>query len=807
LAGAPVEWWDLRVAVTERERQPAYLHPKPTPNTVTVDESLGYRIKNRLLGPPINTEQLAHERLGKPTALAVFASDNLSSSAYATEEILKILVPAVGVAAFALVVPVTIALLVVLAFLILSYRQTIKAYPTAGGAYIVTRDNFGLLPAQVAGVALLTDYILTVSVSVAAGTAAIASAAPALEPYVVPISVFWIVLIAYGNLRGVKESGRIFAVPTYFFIIDMVVLLGYGFFRLAFGHLPVEHVHKVGMLPFGKAGGGFLMGAAIYKVMTAFANGGAAVTGVEAISNGVPAFRPPEWKNARETLVVMGSTLGAMFLGLSILAAKMHVAPFEKGTPTVISQIGKLVFGNSPVGTAMYLALQAGTALILILAANTSFADFPRLASFHAGDNFMPRQLTKRGHRLVFSTGIIALAVCSTLLVIVSGAKVDNLIGLYAIGVFTSFTLSQAGMAKHHITQKEPGWRMGLFINGTGAGLSAVVDIVIGITKFTRGAWIVVVLVPVMVALLVRLNRQYEGEAEELEHDAPNAAEALPLRRHVVLVFVDRLDVASARAIQYARTLAPDELRAVHFDLDPIRTEDLIEAWQRLGLGQLTLDIVDCPDRRITRAAAQVVAEQVADGETEVSVLLPELKYSRFWHRFLHDRTADAISETVSLFPHANVTVVPYHLDGSGHRRADPQPMAELSVLLGDEGHAGESEAERVAAAPSPTMDLPPECQAIASARYRQRGRYIGRVHSLRVQPMSGVATLEVRLSDGSGAMTVVFMGRRRIAGIRTGARMVVEGVVGQHGGRLAMLNPLFELLAEADHELPPSGH
>jgi amino acid transporter len=802
----PTEWWDSRVAVTEREREPAYLHPKPTPNPVSVDESLSYRVKNRLLGPPINTEQLVHERLGKPTALAVFASDNLSSSAYATEEILRVLVPAVGVAAFALVVPVTIALLVVLGFLILSYRQTIKAYPSAGGAYIVTRDNFGLLPAQVAGVALLTDYILTVSVSVAAGTAAIASAAPALEPYVVPISVFWIVLIAYGNLRGVKESGRIFAVPTYFFIVDMVVLLGYGLFRLAFGHLPVEHVHKAGVVPFGHAGGGLLMGAALYKVMTAFANGGSAVTGVEAISNGVPAFRAPEWKNARETLVIMGTTLGAMFLGLSILAAKMHVAPFEKETPTVISQIGKLVFGKSPIGTALYLSLQAGTALILILAANTSFADFPRLASFHAGDNFMPRQLTKRGHRLVFSNGIIALAVCSTLLVIVSGAKVDNLIGLYAIGVFTSFTLSQAGMAKHHITQREPGWRMGLFINGTGAVLSAIVDIVIGITKFTRGAWIVVVLVPMMVALLVRLNRQYEGEAEELEEDAPNAAEALPLRRHVVLVFVDRLDVASARAIQYARTLAPDELRAVHFDLDPIRTEDLIEAWQRLGLGRLTLDIVDCPDRRITRAAAEVVAEQVADGETEVSVLLPELKYSRFWHRFLHDRTADAISETVSLFPHANVTVVPYHLDGSGHRRTNTLPTAELSVLL-DDGRAEESEAEPVVPAPTPTIDLPSDCQAIASARYRHRGRFMGRVHALRVQPMSGVATLEVRLSDGSGNMTVVFMGRRRIAGVRTGARMVVEGVVGQHGGRLAMLNPLFELLAEPDHEVPPSGH
>src|SRR5947209_4052083 len=518
----------MTATIRRPENERTITPPTPLPAEPAVPlppDGAGYRVKRKLLGPPLNTDQLIHERLGKPTALAVFASDNLSSSAYATEEILKVLVPVVGVAAFALVVPVTVALLVVLAFLILSYRQTIKAYPTAGGAYIVTRDNFGLLPAQVAGVALLTDYILTVSVSVAAGTAAIASAAPALEPFVVPISVFWIVLIAYGNLRGVKESGRLFALPTYFFIVDMVVLLGYGLLRMFFGHLPVEGPHHVGMVPWGNAGGGFLMGVTVFKILTAFANGGAAVTGVEAISNGVPAFRPPEWKNARETLVVMGSLLGAMFLGLSILAAKMHVAPFESGTPTVISQIGKLVYGHG-VGNAFYLSLQAGTALILILAANTSFADFPRLASFHAGDNFMPRQLTKRGHRLVFSNGIIFLGAAAALLTIVADAKVDNLIGLYAIGVFTSFTLSQAGMAKHHITHKEEGWRTGLFINGMGALLSAVVDLIIGITKFTRGAWVVMILVPVLVVVLVRLARRYEEEDAALEQDVPNAATA-----------------------------------------------------------------------------------------------------------------------------------------------------------------------------------------------------------------------------------------------------------------------------------------
>src|SRR5213078_2278562 len=384
---------------------------------------------------------------------------------YATEEILHVLVPAVAVAAFSLVVPVTTALLIVLGFLILSYRQTIKAYPSAGGAYIVTKDNLGKVPALVAGVSLLTDYILTVAVSTAAGTAALISAVPSLGFLRIPLTLFFIIIIAFGNLRGVKESGRVLAVPTYFFLINMALLLLVGGFRAAFGHLPQDPLNAPGLVPIGHGSDGLFYGATLFVVLRAFASGGAAVTGVEAISNGVPAFRRPEWKNARSTLVIMGSTLGAMFFGLSWLDAHLHVSAYEKGTPTVISQIGKVVFGTSPAGHLFYLCLQVGTMLILVLAANTSFADFPRLASFHAGDNFMPRQLTKRGHRLVFSNGIIALAVAAAVLVVVTGAKVDRLIPLYAIGVFTSFTLSQAGMAKHHLTHKEPHWHYGLFVN------------------------------------------------------------------------------------------------------------------------------------------------------------------------------------------------------------------------------------------------------------------------------------------------------------------------------------------------------
>jgi len=657
-----------RVVAFQEGRAPLPIPPAPK---VALPEARRYRMKNKFLGQALATEELAHERLGKPTALAVFASDNLSSVAYGTEEILAHLVPYVGVAAFALLMPITIALLVVLGFLILSYRQTIKAYPTAGGAYIVTRDNFGLLPAQVAGVALLTDYVLTVSVSVAAGSAALSSAFPAAAHWSVPISVALIGIIAFGNLRGVRESGRVFAVPTYFFIVTMVLLLATAAARALFGHLPTESLSAPGLVKVGHGGGGLLMGATVFVVLRAFASGGAAVTGVEAISNGVPAFRVPEWRNARTTLVIMGTTLGAMFLGLSLLAAKLHVAPYEKGTPTVISQIGKITFGGSPVGHVMYYALQAGTMLILVLAANTSFADFPRLASFHAGDNFMPRQLTKRGHRLVFSNGIISLAAASALLIIVTGAKVDRLIPLYAIGVFTSFTLSQSGMARHHLTHREDGWRTGLLVNGTGAVLSLVVDVIIAITKFTHGAWVIIVLVPVMVALLVRLNRQYESEAHELEADARTAATAPILRRHVVLVLLDKLDRSGARAIQYARTLTPDELRAVHIAHDSDRADDLAEQWTRLGLSRLPLELVDCPDRRITRSVLEVVAADLARGDTEVTVLIPRLEYRRSWHKLLHDRTGDAIARTVSQLPHANVTFVPYHLGSDANQAPD----------------------------------------------------------------------------------------------------------------------------------------
>lgn len=655
------------VVTAPTESQPdATARPGPLPATVEthIPESRGYRVKNRLLGRPLHTDQLEHERLGKPTALAVFASDALSSTAYATEEILHTLlvVGGVGLLAFDRVMPITIAVVIVLVIVMFSYRQTIKAYPSAGGAYIVTKDNLGVIPAQVAGVSLLTDYILVVAVSVSAGTAALYSVFHGLYPYRVPIALLFIAIICFGNLRGVKESGKIFAVPTYAFVAAMAIMILFGISKAVFGSglhpIPVSELDPAQMHELEGVG---VVG--VFLLLRAFASGGAALTGIEAVSNGVPAFRDPTWKNARSTLMVMGTMLAAMFLGVSWLASQLQTVPVEG--KTVIAQIAQGVYGDSAFGTVMFVFTQIATMLILVLAANTGFADFPRLAHFQAEDSFLPRQLTKRGHRLVFSNGILALSGAAAVLVVVLGADVTRLIPLYAVGVFTSFTLSQLGMARRHLRIKEPGWRSGLLINGLGALTTGVVTIVICAAKFLDGAWVIIVMIPIFVWVVVRLNRQYEVEKSELEEDAMLAATAPVLRRHAVVVMIDKIDRTSARAIQYARALHPDELKAVHIAVDEMHARELVQEWSSLPLSRVPLEIRECPDRRINRVVLETVSDLVADGRTEVTILIPRREYRSAWHRLLHDHTASGIAKALSDVPHANVTFVPYHLTRS----------------------------------------------------------------------------------------------------------------------------------------------
>ena len=638
------------MAVIPEARTEEQLSPvRPAPRKA-LPQNPAYLLKRAVLGAPLPTSHLVHERLGKPTALAVFASDNLSSVAYATEEILKVAVPVAGAAAFGLVMPITAGILAVLAILLFSYRQTIRAYPSAGGAYIVTKDNFGLLPAQVAGVALLTDYVLTVSVSVAAGIAAITSAAPGLYPYRVWMSVFCIWFIAWGNLRGVRESGRMFAVPTYFFIVMMFTLLGLGVYRAMSGGL-----HPLPIPPETASTAGAI---GIFVILHAFASGGAAVTGVEAISNGVPAFKPVEWKNARTTLMWMGSLLGVMFLGLSYMTYRLQVVPTEE--KTVISQVGRAIFGAGVLGTALFLMLQIATTLILILAANTSFADFPRLANFHATDHFMPRQLTKRGHRLVFSNGIVGLALAATLLVLVFQADVHKLIPLYAIGVFTSFTLSQGGMARRHLRLREPGWRRGLFINGLGAVTTAVVDLVIAYTKFSHGAWAVMVFVPVMVWLLVHMNRRYEREHHELEeHLEP--FDRSEIRKPAAVLLVEDLDRKTMHALQYAKTIRPTSVQAVHFQ----RGEDsdgLEQRWRELGI-DVPLKIVRYEGHLPSSLAGYVCA---LPEDTDVNVIVPGPAKMGTLERLRRGRSGAQMARALLPYERARITLVRDHA-GPGH--------------------------------------------------------------------------------------------------------------------------------------------
>jgi amino acid transporter len=640
-----------------------------------------------------------------------------------------------------------------------------------------------------AGAALLIGYILTVAVSVAAGSAALTSTIDGLAPYRVPLSLFFIALIAYGNLRGVRESGRVFAAPTYFFMANMGVLLGLGLFRYLAGDLPEVGVHLEGMVEFGDEGSGVLMGASAYVLAKAFASGGSAVTGVEAISNGVPAFHRPAWRNARQTLVIMGSGLAVMFFGLSFLASRIKVAPFEDGTPTVLAQIGEAVYGSGALGEIASNVLNVATMLILVLAANTGFADFPRLANLQAGDSFLPRQLTKRGHRLVFSNGIIALAGAAALLVIVSGAEVTRLIPLYAISVFTGFTLSQAGMTRHHLRKREPGYVRGIAANGVGALLSGAIVLIVIATRFAD-AWVILPLMPIVVLILLRLNRQYERERVALQTDVPAAATAPILRRHVVLVFVDRLDLAAARAIQYARTLTPDELRAVHFVVDDDAGERLADEWRRLGLARVRLELVACSDRRLTHAAVELVAHELSDGETEVSVLLPDRKYNGLWHRILHDRTADSIQAAVSKLPHANVTTVPFHFDAwLSDDVVDMVPPAARGRLTN---------------VPRDADDRPPRHDTdtvtpIGHVRWRDHVRVRGKVRSVRVAPQRDVPTLECTIDDGTGTLLAVFLGRRELAGVKVGSRIEVTGTVGVHQNRLAILNPGYRLVSAAE--------
>ena len=601
-------------------------------------------VKRILLGTPIPTAHAAHERLGPLTGLAIFASDALSSVAYATEEILLILM-LVGAAALGLAFPIAVAIGALIAIVVSSYRQTILAYPQGGGAYVVTRENLGRYPSLVAGAALLVDYVLTVAVSVAAGIAAITSAIPSLYPYRVTLCVVGVAVIAIGNLRGVRESGRLFALPTYLFLGAYCLLIGWGgiqWLRGAAGGAPAP----------APVGGGEALTA--FLVLRAFSSGCAALTGIEAVSDGVPAFRPPEARTARRVLLALGMILIVLFLGISALAHAFGVVPVEG--ETVNSQLARRVFGESP----LYYFIQSVTMLILVLAANTSFADFQRLASFLARDRFIPRQFANRGDRLAFSNGIIILALLSIGLLVLFQGNTHALIPLYALGVFVSFTLSQASMVRYWFRHRGPGWPFRALLNGTGALATGVVALIIGLTKFTHGAWIVVVLLPCMIALFVTVRRHYDDVAVQLSVEG--AASGPPPAGHSVLVLVGDVHRGMLPAIEYAQALSPTA-RGVYVEVDPEQTRRFEERWAKFAEG-MPLVVLRSPYRSVTGPLLEYLdLVQRQDPNQVVTIVLPEFVPARWWQQLLHNQTALLIKGALLFRKGVVVTNVPYHLE------------------------------------------------------------------------------------------------------------------------------------------------
>ncbi len=627
--------------------------------------------KRVFLGKPMVNDQLQHERLSNPVALGAISPDAISSTAYGPEQIMLELLPAAGMAAFTLLLPITGVILLILVLVTASYRQVVMTYTRVGGSYVVARENFGPRVAQIAAAALLIDYVVTVAIQCAAGTVAVVSAIPALGPYSLEISIGAVLLFSYGNLRGIREAGISFALPTYSFVIMLTLMIVVGVVREIFWGLPqYDPAHIDGAVTVAH-GNGFVMGATVLVILRSFANGGTSLTGVEAISNTVNVFRQPVGKNARLVLTIMSLILGLSLAGVAWLTYVTHAVPYDAGYPSMLSEIARTVFGHGMIGKILFFLLQAASAAILFNGANTSFNGFPALTSFVAEDRFLPRPLMKRGHRLVFSNGIIVLTVLALVLLVMTGGSVNALVPLFAMGVFSAFAMAGCGMAKYHLDHRTPGWRRRLVINLSAGIMSLSVVGIFAVAKFTEGAWLVVVIFPVLVFILMRLNRQYRTEAAVLEMSQTEHPESVKYARHRAFVLVDSVDLAEIEALHYGEGLRANELTAVHFVTDAAHAALLQERWERFDPNTPLQDI-DCPDRDLSRAAQELVLQELNEHpDTKVTILLPRRSYVPLVGRLLHDRTADKIARAVSRIPGTTALIVPYDI---GSRVAQDVP-------------------------------------------------------------------------------------------------------------------------------------
>jgi amino acid transporter len=618
-------------------------------------------LRRILFGARLTSEEEAGERLSKKTGLAIMASDNISSSAYATEEAMRVLAIAGG-AALALTMPIAVAVCVVLAVVILSESRVIRAYPNGGGSYIVAKDNHGVVPGLVAASALLIDYVLTVAVSSAAGVAAISSFVPAVHDHRVLWAIGLIAVLTLGNLRGIREAGVIFAAPTYIYVLSLLGLIAYGLFRVASGDIPTAVAPRDAFEPEGLE----LLTPLI--VLRAFASGSVGLTGSEAIANGVPNFQPPESRNAVITLVWMGTLFGTLFLGITFLATTIGIVPDRFEFETVNSMLTRSIIGD---GTPVYYLVQISTAIILLLAANTGFSGFPRLASVLADDRFMPRQFAFRGERLAFSFGIVALALMSAGVLAAFHGSVTELVPLYTIGVFVAFTLSQSGLVRRWWRLRNPGWRVSMFINTFGTIVTGTVLLVVAYTKFFYGAWMVLVVMPVLVALLYAINRHYRTVHDALILERPD--EPIPvLRPPVVLIPVARLDRATLQAVAFARSISPT-VRAVHIATTAESAEEFARRWRR-WTSEVPLDVIESPYRSLLQPLLRYIERIDERDDRPITVVLAEFVPRNWWEWILHSQTALRLKLSLLFRPNTIVIDVPYHSEDTGHGVTPPEP-------------------------------------------------------------------------------------------------------------------------------------
>jgi amino acid transporter len=635
-------------------------------------------------------------------------------------------------------------------------------------------------------------YIITVAIQSAAGVAALLSTFPELSSYKVQLTILIVLILTYVNLRGVKEAGVFFVIPSYLFMGAMFIVFIFGIYRYFDGSLPVYSVDTEGLIPIGQAQG-LLSVAAMLLILKAFANGSASLTGIEAISDSVPLFKTPEHVNARKVLILMSLTLGTLIVGIAWLAKETQAVPYADGTPTVISLVAKAALGTSFIGDVLFVLTQLGTMLILFAGANTCFSAFPNMVNMVANDGFLPRRLTQRGHKLVFSNGVFFIAGVASLLVIVTSASITILAAIYALAVFVGFALTGAGMTKRSMNSDAPNRIRKVILHGFATGIAVFTVIVLSVLKFSEGTWVVVIGTPLVVLLMLKFNNQYTREQEALEVKQ-HQERATSIARHDVTVLVDNVDIATVGAIRYARSLKPRNLSAVHFVIDDRRAEDIQRAWAASdALDDVTLELIDCPDRRLANAALDYSIRMTEKQDVELTLLLPRRAYSGFLGRLLHDQTAEEIAAPISQLPRVVATIVPFDVDriASGKTSFVPAaPAAPAAPVV-----APRTVQKVIPVDIEPVSHYAENLTPIGKIEWRKRAQVQGRVTSIKTAPRGSAPVLEVEIWDETGGVSLQFLGRREIAGLEVGSQLRAEGMVGEEEGSMVILNPSYELL------------